>query len=101
MRNSRRACCRSRSCRRRRTRRRPAEAEGRASCGLPTDAADGLEDFARGGAAFIERVAVAFVGAVPLVFEAPREIDESRPPCVLRAQGGDVLPVRASFSVVQ
>src|SRR5438270_10408209 len=60
-----------------------------------------MEDLPGGGTAFIQCVAVAFIGAVPLLLETPRELDELRPPSVLRTDRGDVLPVRAPFAVVQ
>src|SRR3954454_14500261 len=82
-------------------RRRRAAAEGRASCGLPIRTADRVEHGARGGAACIERVAVAVIGAVPLVFEEMRELDELRTPGVLRTDRGDVLPIRSALAVVE
>src|SRR4051812_36341225 len=100
MRGWRRGCCQSRSARRQRTRRPRAAAARRASRGLPVRAADRVEDLARGGAAFGERIAAAVVGAVPLVFKTLRELDEPRAPGVLRADPGDVLPIRAALAVV-
>src|SRR3954452_17239171 len=101
MRGWRRGCCQSRSARWQRTRRRRAAAATRASRGLPVRAADRAEDLARGGAAFGERIAAAVVGAVPLVFETLRELDEPRAPGLLRADPRDVLPIRAALAVVQ